>query len=470
MREVNPSLSLGLRLGHGDRELPDRGRRRRGRPRPVDLGHVRAHPGRGRQRRHRRRRRRPLPPLPRGRRADGRPRRHALPVLGGLAAGAARRQGRRSTRPGSTSTTGSSTSCSTHGIAPWLTLYHWDLPQALEDAGGWPVRDTAERFADYAALAHDALGDRVRHWTTLNEPWCSAFLGYAAGAHAPGRDRAGRRAGRRPPPAARPRPGRRGHARAGPRLAARASRSTCTGRPGDRRPGRRRRRPPRRRPYPTGCSSTRCCGAAIPTTCAATSPRSATSGSSGPATTRSSPRRSTSSASTTTSARVVRANAGAPVRDPHARAWVGSERRRAGPTPACRRPRWAGRSTPSGLLRRAHPGTPRLRSGAALRHRERRRLRRRGRRGRHGPRPGADRLPGRPPPGRAPGDRRRRRRARLLRLVVCWTTSSGPTATASGSAWSTSTTPPRRRTPKASARWFAEVTRRNGLTEPLVLD
>lgn len=74
-----------------------------------------------------------------------------------------------------------------HGIEPWVTLYHWDLPQPLEDAGGWPVRDTASRFADYAQLTHDALGDRVRYWTTLNEPWCSAFLGYGSGAHAPGR-------------------------------------------------------------------------------------------------------------------------------------------------------------------------------------------------------------------------------------------------------------------------------------------
>ncbi|MDV9170100.1 GH1 family beta-glucosidase [Streptomyces sp. W16] len=74
-----------------------------------------------------------------------------------------------------------------HGIQPWPTLYHWDLPQPLEDAGGWPVRDTAERFAEYAALAHGALGDRVTHWTTLNEPWCSAFLGYGTGRHAPGR-------------------------------------------------------------------------------------------------------------------------------------------------------------------------------------------------------------------------------------------------------------------------------------------
>jgi len=73
------------------------------------------------------------------------------------------------------------------GIEPWVTLYHWDLPQELEDAGGWPVRDTAGRFADYAGIVHSALGDRVRYWTTLNEPWCSAFLGYSSGVHAPGR-------------------------------------------------------------------------------------------------------------------------------------------------------------------------------------------------------------------------------------------------------------------------------------------
>jgi beta-glucosidase len=73
------------------------------------------------------------------------------------------------------------------GITPWLTLYHWDLPQALEEAGGWPERDTALRLVDYAGAVHDALGDRVHYWTTLNEPWCSAFLGYAAGVHAPGR-------------------------------------------------------------------------------------------------------------------------------------------------------------------------------------------------------------------------------------------------------------------------------------------
>jgi beta-glucosidase len=72
------------------------------------------------------------------------------------------------------------------GIAPAATLYHWDLPQALEDEGGWRNRDTAQRFAEYAALVHDHLGDRVQRWITLNEPWCSSFLGYASGRHAPG--------------------------------------------------------------------------------------------------------------------------------------------------------------------------------------------------------------------------------------------------------------------------------------------
>ncbi|AXG78005.1 GH1 family beta-glucosidase [Streptomyces paludis] len=74
-----------------------------------------------------------------------------------------------------------------HGIEPVLTLYHWDLPQELEAAGGWPERETAYRFAEYARLVGEALGDRVRRWTTLNEPWCSSFLGYGSGVHAPGR-------------------------------------------------------------------------------------------------------------------------------------------------------------------------------------------------------------------------------------------------------------------------------------------
>jgi beta-glucosidase len=73
------------------------------------------------------------------------------------------------------------------GIAPVLTLYHWDLPQALEDAGGWPNRDTAERFAEYAGIVAGALAGEVGTWLTLNEPWVSAWLGYGTGGHAPGR-------------------------------------------------------------------------------------------------------------------------------------------------------------------------------------------------------------------------------------------------------------------------------------------
>ncbi|MFC6087521.1 GH1 family beta-glucosidase [Sphaerisporangium aureirubrum] len=73
------------------------------------------------------------------------------------------------------------------GITPYLTLYHWDLPQALEDLGGWASRDTAHRLADYARVVHDRLGDRVAAWMTVNEPWVSAFVGYGIGAHAPGR-------------------------------------------------------------------------------------------------------------------------------------------------------------------------------------------------------------------------------------------------------------------------------------------
>ncbi len=73
------------------------------------------------------------------------------------------------------------------GILPWLTLYHWDLPQALEENDGWANRDTAFRFVDYANAVYDRLGDRVQHWTTFNEPLCSSLIGYAGGEHAPGR-------------------------------------------------------------------------------------------------------------------------------------------------------------------------------------------------------------------------------------------------------------------------------------------
>lgn len=73
------------------------------------------------------------------------------------------------------------------GIEPWVTLYHWDLPQTLEDAGGWLSRETARRFGDFAEIAYRALGSRAGAWVTLNEPWCSAWLGYGSGEHAPGK-------------------------------------------------------------------------------------------------------------------------------------------------------------------------------------------------------------------------------------------------------------------------------------------
>ncbi|QBS37747.1 beta-glucosidase [Thermaerobacter sp. FW80] len=71
-------------------------------------------------------------------------------------------------------------------IEPVVTLYHWDLPQALQDRGGWARRDTAARFAEFAATVARALGDGVRYWITLNEPWVVAFVGHLFGEHAPG--------------------------------------------------------------------------------------------------------------------------------------------------------------------------------------------------------------------------------------------------------------------------------------------
>lgn len=73
------------------------------------------------------------------------------------------------------------------GIEPMATLYHWDLPQALEDEGGWPERSTSEHYADYAEAMFSRLGDRVSRWITFNEPWVFNWLGYGLGIHAPGR-------------------------------------------------------------------------------------------------------------------------------------------------------------------------------------------------------------------------------------------------------------------------------------------
>jgi beta-glucosidase len=74
-----------------------------------------------------------------------------------------------------------------NGLDPYVTLYHWDLPQVLEDQGGWPARDTVEAFTEYTDVVVTKLGDRVRHWITQNEPWVVSWLGYGLGMHAPGR-------------------------------------------------------------------------------------------------------------------------------------------------------------------------------------------------------------------------------------------------------------------------------------------
>jgi beta-glucosidase len=73
------------------------------------------------------------------------------------------------------------------GIQPFVTLYHWDLPQALEDRGGWPMRGIVDAFLEYTEVVVNRLGDRVKSWTTFNEPWVAAWLGYGLGKFAPGR-------------------------------------------------------------------------------------------------------------------------------------------------------------------------------------------------------------------------------------------------------------------------------------------
>jgi len=71
-------------------------------------------------------------------------------------------------------------------IEPYITLYHWDLPQKLQDEGGWASRSVVDAFVEYTDVISNALGDRVKNWITLNEPWVSAFIGYREGRHAPG--------------------------------------------------------------------------------------------------------------------------------------------------------------------------------------------------------------------------------------------------------------------------------------------
>ncbi len=137
------------------------------------------------------------------------------------------------------------------GIRPFATVYHWDLPQALQDRGGWPARDTAYALAEFAGVVAARLGDRVSDWHTINEPLCSAWIGHLEGRMAPGERDLDRAVARLAPPAARARPGRPGAARSrrrGPlRIGAVVNLSRL--RAGQRPARGRRRRPARRRPH-----------------------------------------------------------------------------------------------------------------------------------------------------------------------------------------------------------------------------
>ena len=114
-----------------------------------------------------------------------------------------------------------------NGIEAAVTLYHWDLPQELQDAGGWAVRSTAERFAEYALIVAEQLGDRVSRWITLNEPQVWPSHGYRDGVHAPGLTDVACSRGGHAPPAAGARPRRHRRCAACARRPRSASRSTC---------------------------------------------------------------------------------------------------------------------------------------------------------------------------------------------------------------------------------------------------
>ena len=180
-----------------------------------------------------------------------------------------------STRPGSTSTSELVDGLLERGITPLLTLYHWDLPQALEDAGGWLDRETADRFAELAEVIGHRSATGCSTITTLNEPWCSAFLGYALRrARARPAPTTAQRTRRGAPPQSRPRS--RGHCPARrccpPRAQLSVTLNLAHVEPAsDRRAGPGRRRA-RRRASRTGSSSTRCCAAAIPSDCSAGHP------------------------------------------------------------------------------------------------------------------------------------------------------------------------------------------------------
>ena len=223
------------------------------------------------------------------------------------------------------------------GIRPFPTLYHWDLPQALEDRGGWPARDTAARFADYAHLVVRALGDRVADWMLFNEPAIFTLFGYGQGIHAPGvRDRTAL-------------------LRATHVVALAQGESFRAVQAGAPRPPRRQRlldvadaspaaAPPPTPRRPSACTAGSTTGSCAPRCAASTRPASSRacppSSTCARATWRASRRRSTSSASTSTRACSCTRDSTGPPRPRRALA-------RASAAPRARRPTSAGRSGPT---------------------------------------------------------------------------------------------------------------------------
>ena len=283
-----------------------------------------------------------------------------------------------------------------------VTLYHWDLPQALEDDGGWLNRDTVDRFADYAAIVGERFADRVEHWIPVNEPNVVTMLGYAIGHARPGQGADVRRDAGRPPPAAGPRP-RGDRAARGRRDQRRLRQQPRADLAGQRRRRRRRARPSCSTRSGTACTSSRCCSAATRSTSRRCSRTSST-----PATWPRSGSRSTSTASTTTTrsgSRPRREDAADAVRVP-----------RAGRLPDDRL-RLAGRARRAARVADHVPRPLPRRPAADLHHRVRLRLRRRAGRERRRRRPAPDRLPRRAP---ARGRRRRCERGVDVRGYYTW--------------------------------------------------
>ena len=186
MREAS-DVPARLRLGRGDLRLPGRGRlagRRQGR---VDLGPVRPHPGQHRRRVHRRRRVRPVPPLPRGRGDPARARPRRVPVQHLVAAGRPAPRTAPSTSAGLDHYDRLVDELLANGIAPYPTLYHWDLPQWVQDAGGWADRAVIGQFARVRGdgrRARWATGSGPGRCSTSRRSSCSWAT--PAGEHAPG--------------------------------------------------------------------------------------------------------------------------------------------------------------------------------------------------------------------------------------------------------------------------------------------